>query len=40
VASLAALNQRITTADLVDDGRVITGRPVTVASASPPSSPR
>jgi transposase len=33
VASLAALNQLIAAADILDDGRVITGRPVTVASA-------
>jgi hypothetical protein len=33
VASLAALNQQIAAADLADDGRVITGRPVTVAAA-------
>ena len=33
VASLAALNERIAAADIVDDGRVITGRPVTVAAA-------
>ena len=33
VASLAALNQLISAGDLVDDGRVITGRPVTVAAA-------
>jgi transposase len=33
VASLAALNQRIATADIIDDGRVITGRAVTIASA-------
>ena len=33
VVSLAALNQRIAAADIVDDGRVITGRPVTVAAA-------
>jgi hypothetical protein len=33
VASLAALNQRIAAADMLDDGRVITGRPVTVAAA-------
>src|SRR5690242_4606405 len=33
VASLAALNQRIAAADIVDDGRVIAGRPVTVAAA-------
>jgi transposase len=33
VASLAALNQRIAAADIVDDGRVITGRPVTVSAA-------
>ncbi len=33
VASLAALNQLISAADLVDDGRVIAGRPVTVAAA-------
>jgi hypothetical protein len=31
VASLAVLNQRIATADIL--GRVITGRPVTVAAA-------
>ena len=33
MASLAELNQRIAAADIVDDGRVITGRPVTVAAA-------
>ena len=33
VASLAALNQLIAAADILDDGRVITGRPVTVAAA-------
>jgi transposase len=33
VASLAELNQRIAAADIIDDGRVITGRPVTVAAA-------
>ena len=33
VASLAALNQLIAAADMVDDGRVITGRPVTIAAA-------
>jgi hypothetical protein len=33
VASLAALNQQIASADILDDGRVITGRPVTVAAA-------
>ena len=33
VASLAALNQLISAGDMVDDGRVITGRPVTVAAA-------
>src|SRR5690348_862158 len=33
VGSLAALNQLIAAADMVDDGRVITGRPVTVAAA-------
>jgi transposase len=33
VASLAALNQLIAAADMLDDGRVITGRPVTVAAA-------
>jgi hypothetical protein len=33
VVSLAALNQRIAVADIIDDGRVITGRPVTVAAA-------
>jgi transposase len=33
VASLAGLNQRIAAADIADDGRVITGRPVTVAAA-------
>jgi hypothetical protein len=33
VASLAALNKLISAADMVDDGRVITGRPVMVAAA-------
>ena len=33
VASLAALNQLVSAGDMVDDGRVITGRPVTVAAA-------
>src|SRR5262249_46717610 len=33
IASLAARNQLIAGCDLVDDGRVITGRPVTVAAA-------
>ena len=33
VPSLAALNQLIAAADIIDDGRVITGRPVTVAAA-------
>ena len=33
VGSLAALNQLISAGDMVDDGRVITGRPVTVAAA-------
>jgi transposase len=33
VASLTALNQLIAASDMVDDGRVITGRPVTVAAA-------
>ena len=33
VGSLAALNQLIAAADVLDDGRVITGRPVTVAAA-------
>lgn len=33
VASLAELNELITTGDLLDDTRVITGRPVTVAAA-------
>jgi transposase len=33
VASLAVLSQLIAAADIVDDGRVITGRPVTVAAA-------
>jgi transposase len=33
VASMAALNQLIAAADMVDDGRVITGRPVTIAAA-------
>src|SRR5579864_6626028 len=33
VASLAALNQLISAGDMVDEGRVITGRPVTVAAA-------
>jgi hypothetical protein len=31
--SLAALNDLIAAGDLADDGRVITGRPVTVAAA-------
>jgi transposase len=33
VTSLARLNQRIAAAGILDDGRVITGRPVTVAAA-------
>ena len=33
VTSLAAMNQLIAAGDMVDDGRVITGRPVTVAAA-------
>ena len=33
MASLAALNQLIAAADILDDGRVITGRPVTIAAA-------
>jgi transposase len=33
VMSLAALNQLIAAAGMVDDGRVITGRPVTIAAA-------
>jgi len=33
VASLASLNQLIAAADILDDGRVITGRPVTIAAA-------
>ena len=33
VGSLAELSQRIAAADIIDDGRVITGRPVTVAAA-------
>jgi hypothetical protein len=33
VASLAVLNQLIAAGDLVDDGRVIAGRPVTIAAA-------
>jgi transposase len=33
VASLAALNKLIAAGDIVDDGRVITGRPVTIAAA-------
>ena len=33
VVSLAALNRLIAAADILDDGRVITGRPVTVAAA-------
>src|SRR5580704_17628336 len=32
-ASLAALNKLISAGDMVDDGRVITGRPVTIAAA-------
>lgn len=33
MASLAALNQRIAAADILDDGRVITGCPVSIAAA-------
>jgi transposase len=33
VESLAALNKMLTAADLLDDGRVITGRPTTVGAA-------
>ena len=33
MASLAALNQRIAAAGILDDGRVITGRPLTIAAA-------
>src|SRR6266702_2654688 len=33
MVSLTALNQLIAAADILDDGRVITGRPVTVAAA-------
>ena len=33
VPSLAALNQLIAAADILDDGRLIIGRPVTVAAA-------
>jgi hypothetical protein len=33
IASLAALNQLIAAADILDDGPVITGRPVTIAAA-------
>ena len=33
VASLHALNQLIAAGDVIDDGRVITGRPVTIAAA-------
>jgi hypothetical protein len=33
VASLAGLNQLIAAGDMIDDGRVITGRPVTIAAA-------
>ena len=33
VTSLGALNQRIAASDIIDDGRVITGRAVTVAAA-------
>ena len=40
VASLAELNQLIAAADIVDDGRVITGRPVTVAAAFAAEQPR
>jgi len=32
-ASLAALNELVTAGDVLDDGRVITGRPVTIATA-------
>ena len=38
-ALLAALNQLIAAADMVDDGRVITGRPVTVAAAFADAQP-
>jgi transposase len=33
VGSLAALNQLVAAANILDDGRVITGRPVTIAAA-------
>ncbi len=33
VASLAALNELIAAGDLLDDGRVITGRPITIGAA-------
>jgi transposase len=39
VASLAGLNEVITTADLLDDGRVVTGRPVTIGTAFATEAP-
>ena len=39
VASLAELNDLIAAADAADDGRVITGRPVTVAAAFAAEAP-
>jgi transposase len=39
VTSLTELNQRIAAADLADDARVITGRPVTIAAAFAQESP-
>jgi hypothetical protein len=37
--SLAAVNQQIAAAQILDDGRVITGRPVTVAAANAAEQP-
>src|SRR4051795_856972 len=39
VASLAALNELLADGDLVDDGRVITGRPVTIEAAFTAEAP-
>jgi transposase len=39
VDSLAALNERIAAGDVHDDGRVITGRPVTIAAAFAAEAP-
>lgn len=39
VDSLAALNELVAAGDLVDDGRVITGRPVTIEAAFTTEAP-